>query len=159
MAKDTSKRFVVTFPLVTEKWQADILEKRFRKGELLTNQLHRRMDAKYREMIKTKEFRGVRQRYIDLNKELKAEEASKDKNKAKIKELKADIKETGKMMSEIYKNNHFTEFGFYSEMTQIYKPYNKWLDSTVSASLAQTLWSAYERFLYKDAMATSLGKN
>lgn len=151
MAKDTSKRFVVTFPLVTEKWQADILEKRFRKGELLTNQLHRRMDAKYREMIKTKEFRGVRQRYIDLNKELKAEEASKDKNKAKIKELKADIKETGKMMSEIYKNNHFTEFGFYSEMTQIYKPYNKWLDSTVSASLAQTLWSAYERFLYKDA--------
>lgn len=31
MAKDTSKRFVVTFPLVTEKWQADILEKRFRK--------------------------------------------------------------------------------------------------------------------------------
>lgn len=151
MAKDISKRFVVTFPLIVEKWQSDILEKRFRKGELLTNQLHRRMDARYREMIKTKKYRAVRQRYINLNKELKAEEASKDRNKAEIKELKTEIKETGKMMSEIYKDNHFTEFGFYSEMTQIYKSYNKWLDSSVSASLAQTLWTAYERFLYKDA--------
>ena len=49
--------FVVQFPLKTEKYQEDILDKRFEIGRQIYNSLVNITQKRYKEMIKTKKYR------------------------------------------------------------------------------------------------------
>ena len=51
--------FTVQFPLRTEKYQEDILNKRFEIGRKIYNSLVSVTQKRYREMIKTKEYRNL----------------------------------------------------------------------------------------------------
>lgn len=49
--------FVAQFPLKTEKYQEDILDKRFEIGRQIYNSLVNITQKRYKEMIKTKKYR------------------------------------------------------------------------------------------------------
>ena len=49
-------KFVVEFPLITEKYQEDILNKRFEIGRQTYNSLVNVKHKRYKEMIKTKKY-------------------------------------------------------------------------------------------------------
>ena len=49
--------FIVEFPLKTEKYQEDILNKRFEIGRKIYNSLVNVTKKRYKEMIKTKKYR------------------------------------------------------------------------------------------------------
>lgn len=51
--------FIVQFPLKTEKYQEDILDKRFEIGRQIYNSLVNITQKRYREMIKTKRYRNL----------------------------------------------------------------------------------------------------
>lgn len=51
--------FVVQFLLKTEKYQEDILNKRFEIGRQIYNSLVNITQKRYKEMIKTKEYRNL----------------------------------------------------------------------------------------------------
>ena len=51
--------FTVEFPLRTEKYQEDILNKRFEIGRNIYNSLVNVTQKRYKEMIKTKKYRDV----------------------------------------------------------------------------------------------------
>ena len=51
--------FIVEFPLKTEKYQEDILNKRFEIGRMIYNSLVNVTQRRYREMIKTREYRNL----------------------------------------------------------------------------------------------------
>ena len=51
--------FVVQFPLVVEKWQSDILNKRFEIARKIYNSLVRISLNRYKELIKTKKYREL----------------------------------------------------------------------------------------------------
>lgn len=51
--------FIVQFPLKTEKYQEDILDKRFEIGRKMYNSLVNVTQKRYKEMIKTKEYRTL----------------------------------------------------------------------------------------------------
>ena len=51
--------FIVEFPLKTEKYQEDILNKRFEIGRQIYNSLVNITQKRYREMIKTKKYRNL----------------------------------------------------------------------------------------------------
>ena len=51
--------FVVEFPLKTEKYQEDILNKRFEIGRQIYNSLVNVTQKRYKEMIKTKKYREL----------------------------------------------------------------------------------------------------
>ena len=51
--------FVVQFPLRTEKYQEDILNKRFEIGRKIYNSLVTVSQKRYKEMIKTKKYRSL----------------------------------------------------------------------------------------------------
>ena len=51
--------FVVEFPLKTEKYQEDILNKRFEIGRHIYSSLVNVTQKRYKEMIKTKEYRTL----------------------------------------------------------------------------------------------------
>ena len=51
--------FIVEFPLKTEKYQEDILDKRFEIGRQIYNSLVNVTQKRYKEMIKTKKYRNL----------------------------------------------------------------------------------------------------
>ena len=51
--------FIVEFPLKTEKYQEDILNKRFEIGRQIYNSLIHVTQKRYKEMIKTKKYRSL----------------------------------------------------------------------------------------------------
>lgn len=51
--------FIVQFPLKTEKYQEDILDKRFEIGRKIYNSLVNVTQKRYKEMIKTKQYRNL----------------------------------------------------------------------------------------------------
>ena len=51
--------FIVEFPLKAEKYQEDILDKRFEIGRQIYNSLVNVTQKRYKEMIKTKKYRTL----------------------------------------------------------------------------------------------------
>lgn len=51
--------FIVQFPLRTEKYQEDILDKRFEIGRQIYNSLVNVTQKRYKEMIKTTKYRNL----------------------------------------------------------------------------------------------------
>lgn len=51
--------FIVEFPLKTEKYQEDILNKRFEIGRHIYNSLVNVTQKRYKEMVKTKKYRNL----------------------------------------------------------------------------------------------------
>lgn len=51
--------FIVLFPLKVEKYQEDILDKRFEIGRRIYNSLVNVTQKRYKEMIKTKKYRNL----------------------------------------------------------------------------------------------------
>ena len=51
--------FIVQFPLKAEIYQEDILDKRFEIGRQIYNSLVKVTQKRYKEMIKTKEYRNL----------------------------------------------------------------------------------------------------
>ena len=51
--------FIVQFPLKTEKYQEDMLDKRFEIGRKIYNSLINVTQKRYKEMIKTKKYRNL----------------------------------------------------------------------------------------------------
>ena len=54
-----SEYFVLTLPLKTEKWQADILDKRMRVNREIYNALLKKAYGRYRQMTQTREWRRI----------------------------------------------------------------------------------------------------
>ena len=51
--------FIVEFPLKTEKYQEDVLNKRFKVGRYIYNSLVNVTQKRYKEMFKTKKYRNL----------------------------------------------------------------------------------------------------
>lgn len=119
--------FIVQFPLKTEKYQEDILDKRFEIGRQIYNSLVNITQKRYKEMIKTKKYR-------DLISQL-----SGDKTKDK------DI---WKQINDIRKQFGMSEYSFYKDVQRLQHHFSNNIDSRTARSLASNLWRAYERLFY-----------
>ena len=86
--------FILQFPLKTQKWQEDVLDKRFNIARMMYNSLVNISLKRYHEMIKTTKYR-------DLNSEL----ARLYKNK---KTNQKEIKVVGKELNELRKEYRLT---------------------------------------------------
>ena len=91
------------FPLKTEIYQEDILNKRFEIGRKIYNSLVIVNQKRYKEMIKTKIYRNIKE-------ELKSIYQSKDKINLKRKT------ELCKQSNEIYKQYKVNEYSFHSDV-------------------------------------------
>lgn len=119
--------FIVQFPLKTEKYQEDILDKRFEIGRQIYNSLVNITQKRYKEMIKTKVYRNL------------ISQLSGDKNKDK------DI---WKQINEIRKQYGMSEYSFYKDVQKLQHHFSDNIDSRTARSLASNLWGAYERLFY-----------
>ena len=119
--------FTVQLPLRTEKYQEDILDKRFEIGRQIYNSLVNITQKRYKEMIKTKVYRNL------------ISQLSGDKKRDK------DI---WKQINEIRKQYEMSEYAFYNDVKRIQHHFSDNIDSRTARSLASNLWRAYERLFY-----------
>lgn len=103
--------FVVTFPLKTEIYQEDILNKRFEIGRKIYNSLVNVTQKRYKEMIKTKQYRILM--------------SSLTGNKQTDKEIL-------KQINEIRKQYGMSEYSFHKDVKQMQHHFKNNIDSNTS---------------------------
>lgn len=119
--------FVVQFPLKTEKYQEDILNKRFEIGRQIYNSLVNITQKRYKEMIKTKKYRNLL--------------SSLTGNKKSDKEI-------WKQIHEIHKQYGMSEYSFHEDVKQMQYHFKKNIDSFTAQKIATDLWKSYDKLLY-----------
>ena len=119
--------FIVQFPLKTEMYQEDILDKRFEIGRQIYNSLVNITQKRYREMIKTKKYRSL------------ISQLSGDKKKDKP---------IWKQINEIRKQFGMSEYSFYKDVKRLQHHFSKNIDSHTVQKIATSLWKAYEKLFY-----------
>jgi hypothetical protein len=119
--------FIVQFPLKTEKYQEDILDKRFEIGRKIYNSLVNVTQKRYKEMIKTKQYRNL------LN------SLSNDKTKDK---------DTWKQINKIRKEFGMSEYSFHEDVKKMQKHFKDNIDSFTAQKIASALWKAYDKLFF-----------
>lgn len=137
MKKEEKNCCVLTLALYPEKWQIDIIEKRFRIAELLYNSFVGKQLKKYKNLAQTKVFRDIESEmkniYKDTDKKKRYKELSKMRSKMLVE---AGLSERGK------------QIGFSACMTQHYQHFSMHIGSHTAQCLSEDAWRAFDKMLY-----------
>lgn len=115
--------FIIQFPLKIEKYQEDILDKRFEIGRQIYNSLVNITQKRYKEMIKTKVYRNL------------ISQISGDKSKDKP---------IWKQINDIRKQFGMSEYSFHKDVQRLQHHFSDNIDSRTAQKIASNLWKAYE---------------
>ena len=119
--------FSVEFPLKTEKYQEDILNKRFEIGREIYNSLVNVTQKRYKEMIKTKEYRTLL--------------SSLTGNKKSDKVIWQQI-------NDIRRQYDMSEYSFDKDVQQMQRHFKDNIDSHTAQQIAATLWKSYDKLFF-----------
>lgn len=119
--------FIVQFPLNTETYQEDILNRRFEIGRQIYNSLVNITQKRYKEMVKTKEYRNL--------------VSSLSGNKEKDKEI-------WKQINDMHKQFGFSEYSFHKDVKSIQHHFKENIDSLTAQKIATSLWKSYSSLFY-----------
>lgn len=119
--------FIVRFPLKVEKYQEDILDKRFEIGRRIYNSLVNVTQKRYKEMIKTKKYHNL----------ISSLSGDKKKDKPIWREI-----------SDIRKEYGLTEYSFHEDVRQMQKHFKDNIDSFTAQKIATTLWKSYDKLFF-----------
>lgn len=119
--------FTTQFSLKTEKFQEDILDKRFEIGRQIYNSLVNITQKRYTEMIKTKVYRNL------------IFQLSGDRTKDR---------DVWKQINEIRKQYGMSEYSFYKDVQKLQHHFSKNIDAFTARSIATNIWQAYEKLFF-----------
>lgn len=119
--------FVVEFPLKTEKYQEDILNKRFEIGRQIYNSLANITQKRYEEMTKTKEYRSLI--------------SSLSGNKRSDKEI-------WRQVNDVRRQFNMSEYSFYCDVQRLQRYFKNNIDSLTAQKIASSLWKSYEKLFF-----------
>lgn len=119
--------FIVEFPLKTEKYQEDILKKRFEIGRHIYNSLVNVTRKRYKEMMKTKKYRTLLSSFTG--------------NKKSDQEI-------WKQINDIRKQYGMSEYSFHEDVKQMQKYFKSNMDSFTAQKIATKLWKSYDKLFY-----------
>lgn len=119
--------FILQFPLRTERYQEDILDKRFEIGRKIYNSLVTVTQKRYNEMIKTKKYRNL------------------------MSSLSGDKKKDSsiwKQVNEIRKEYGMSEYSFHEDVKKMQHHFKNNIDAFTAQKIASTLWKAYDKLFF-----------
>lgn len=123
-------RYCVTFPLITEKYQETILNKRFEISRQLYNAVLSKAYKRYKSMIETKKYRQLKEQI----------------NNANEKEKKLLYKQ----LNEMYKQYRLNEYSLHRDIQEMQHHFSENIDSFTAQKIATRVWSAFEDLLFGD---------
>ena len=144
MKKIEKHLYAYTLPLHTERFQEDLLKKRFGLCEKIYNSLNHKVYTIYFELSKTREYRQDSLQIEQLTKSMFSKDASQEEID-RATNLRNEIFEKRK---RLYYENKLTKFGFNTLVNPIYKIYSSNIDSNTAMELAFACWNAWEKILY-----------
>ena len=121
--------FTIQFPLKSEKYQEDILDKRFEIGRQIYNSLVNITQKRYREMIKTKKYRSL------------------------ISQLSGDKKNDKpiwEQINDIRKQFSMSEYSFYKDVHGLQHHFSNNIDALTARNIASNLWKAYGKLFFEN---------
>jgi hypothetical protein len=130
---------VVTIPLKTEKWQSDLLVKRFEICRQIYNSMLGYELKKLREMERKPEYKQAQDTIASAYKNMTKQERKKSKGVKSAIDAKKDLmKEYG-----------FSDFGFTNDVGRFYKYFNANVSSMMAGrSIAKPMWAAFDDYFY-----------
>lgn len=123
-------RYCVIFPLITEKYQETILNKRFEISRQLYNAVLSKAYKRYKSMIETKKYRQLKEQI----------------NNANEKEKKLLYKQ----LNEMYKQYRLNEYSLHEDIQEMQHHFSENIDSFTAQKIATRVWSAFEDLLFGD---------
>lgn len=123
-------RYCVTFPLITEKYQEDILNKRFEIGRQLYNAVLSKAYKRYKSMIETKKYRQLKEQINNAN----------EKEKKRLY----------KQLNDMYKQYRLNEYSLHEDIQEMQHHFSENIDSFTAQKIATRVWSAFEDLLFGD---------
>lgn len=143
MSNDELKgRSVVTLPIRTEKWQEDILFKRFELCRNIYNAMLGYELKQYRKMVQEQKYKE------SLEIIFSAYKIENEKEKKKFKKTEA-YKEAVATQRDYLREYGFSEFGFTKTVGNFYKIFSQNISSTMAGlSIAKPMWAAFEKMLF-----------
>lgn len=137
--KEQKQRYILTLKLETEKYEEDILEKRFEIGRHLYNSVLNVALKRYKEMIKTKKWRENQSNISNIYK------VEKDKNNAKKL-----AKQYFEIKKNILKEFGISEYSFHTDIKNMQKHFKDNIDSFTAQKIASNTWRAFDKLLYSN---------
>lgn len=137
MAKAPKQRYILTLKLECEEYQKYILAKRFEIGRQIYNSVLGKSLKRYKEMIKTKDWRENQQNIFDVY--------SKESNLDKAKKLAKPYFEIKKQLMMSF---GMSEYSLHSDVKYIYKHFKENMDSNTSQKIASNVWKSYEKLIF-----------
>ncbi len=122
MGKDSSY-YILTLPLETQRWQEDILAKRYAVAENIYNAMLRKAYIRYNQMCQTQLYRELKQRLIETS------------------DTKAR-KEIYQSLDKLAKQYNLGKFELSRDATPYRQYFKENIDSPVSQNLAANVWKA-----------------
>lgn len=120
----------MTFSLEIEKYQAELLNKRFEIGRKIYNALLSKVYKRYRCLIETKSYRLLQQQIKKAN------------GKQRI-ELYA-------MLKQIYKEYRLNEYALHKDVKPMQHHFKQNIDAFTAQKIATRVWKAMEDLIYGD---------
>lgn len=123
-------------------WQKDFLEKCFEAGRKSYNSIKGKKLNDYNKMIELPEYIEAKQKCKKIKKELE-----KNKNN---KDLQKQLKEQYSVLDRIYGEYGFYKMAFLAKniYSDSLNKYSKYLDASIIQSIAEDVWTSYEKLLY-----------
>lgn len=123
-------RYCVTFPLITEKYQENILNKRYEISRQLYNAVLSKAYKRYKSMIETKKYRQLKEQINNAN----------EKEKKRLY----------KQLNEMYKQYRLNEYSLHKDIQEMQHHFSENIDSFTAQKIATRVWSAFEDLLFGD---------
>lgn len=154
MTKTTNNNyFVLEFRLDTQLFQEHILEKRFRIGELIYNNVLSFANERLSQMRNNKTYKQTLKQYLYF-KDLE----TKTKDKKELKEIKKNIKLYNDLLKTIRLSFSLSEYQLHDYVQVQYKKYKDNIDSATAQKIASTVWKAINNVLFKKGKKVHLKK-
>lgn len=133
---------VISFPLITEKWQEDVLFKRFEVCRSIYNSMLGKELKKYRKMLKD-------ERYVNSLAVIHDAYKTEDAGEKKMKKASPEYKEATQIQKQLLKEYGFSDFSFKSEAIKESKHFKGLIPSTMaSISIGTPMWVAFDKLLF-----------
>lgn len=152
MTKEPKTMSVVTIPLKTEKWQEDVLFKRFELCRKVYNAMLSYEIKQYRKMLRDPRYFLSREVIAAA---YKIEDAKEKMAAKKTEEFKAATD----MQKELRKEYGMSEFGFTNDVSRFYSVYKENISSSMAGiSIAKPMWAAFDKCLFSSGQKVSFKK-
>lgn len=133
---------VVTLPIkVTDKWQYDLLDKRFELSRKVYNNMLRYEIKQYNNMLHDKRYRESKKIIDSIYREHKEDLADAKKSK--------EFKEARKTCTELLKEYGFSSFSFCAKAIEFAHIYKEHISTAcASRSIGMPMWAAFDKKLF-----------